>query len=584
MRRSIATLLITLFLQACSHGAKAPDAQRYDQLVIVGTNDFHGYLRPVESEFYGSKVIIGGAEWFAGHVRILERKYGDRLVMLDGGDIFQGTIESNSFLGESVMKFYNLLPYRAASVGNHEFDYGPLKRGDKDRLGAIKYLMAGAKFPYVQANIFEKKTGQLWREKNLYPHVIVSAGGYKIGIIGLTTPTTPAKTLPQNVERLEFRDLLQPTLDSIRALKADGVDFIFITTHEGGQHAGEPIYELLKALPKGSIDAVVSGHAHAQVQEFVHGVPVIQSRTRGIYFGRIDLFVDKQSRKIEPSLTKIHDMHWNCGTWFKNEAHCDQKKAKDAISAGKAKPEDYLPLRKVSYEGEEVIPDAKVIEILKPYYQKVDQLKAEKLAVAQSDFDWYESGETQMGFLFLEAFRKKFPRAKVVYLNGGGFRRRFFKGDITYGDLYEVHPFDNFSGMVRISGKALKDLLRVGVSGAQTIPSIWGVKLSYYKKNDPKFARDLNGDGKKELWESDRLASVTWEDGSPVRDEEKFWLATNDYLISGGDNTAHVFDAATGKDRVIIDITQRDTAAEYLRKHKNVKLPAKDEMRIRAIP
>ncbi|MET5012488.1 hypothetical protein AAHH80_35355, partial [Burkholderia pseudomallei] len=80
--------------------------------MIVGTNDFHGYLRTVESELGGEKVLIGGAEWFAGHVRILEKKYGDRLVLLDGGDMFQGTMESNLFLGKSVVDFYNLLPYR----------------------------------------------------------------------------------------------------------------------------------------------------------------------------------------------------------------------------------------------------------------------------------------------------------------------------------------------------------------------------------------------------------------------------------------------------------------------------------------
>lgn len=572
-----------LVLLSCAHNTP-PDAQRYDQIVVVGTNDFHGYLRPVESEFFGSKVVIGGAEWLAGHVRILERKFGDRLVMLDGGDLFQGTIESNSFLGESVMRFYNLLPYRAASVGNHEFDYGPVKRGEKDRLGALKQRMYEAKFPFLQANIFVRETGELWREKNLYPHLIVTAGAYKIGILGLTTTTTPGKTLPQNVEGLDFRDFVEPAKKAAAELRAQGAEIVMITTHEGGEHDGEPIAELLKALPPGTVDAVVSGHAHSEIHQFVHGVPVIQSKTRGIYFGRIDLFVDKVTRKIELSLTRIHGMHWNCGTWFKNEEHCDQKKARDAIAAGKAKPEDYLPLRKVTYEGEEVVPDRKVIEALKPYYAKVDKLKAEKLGSALVDFDWYPSGETQMGYLFIDAFRWKFPQAKVIYLNGGGFRRRFFKGPITYGDLYEVHPFDNFAGMVRIDGKRLKDLLRVGVSGVPMIPSVWGVKLSYYKREDAKFQRDLNGDGKQENWERDRLAELTWDDGRPVRDEETFWLATNDYLLAGGDNTSHVFDSAQGADRKIIDLSQRDLAAEYLRAHKQLKLPMNDEMRVRAIP
>ena len=96
------------------------DISEYDQLVIVGTNDFHGYLRTIETEISGEKVIQGGAEWFAGYVDILQRKFGDRLVLLDGGDMYQGTIDSNMFLGSSVVEYYNLLPYRALAVGNHE--------------------------------------------------------------------------------------------------------------------------------------------------------------------------------------------------------------------------------------------------------------------------------------------------------------------------------------------------------------------------------------------------------------------------------------------------------------------------------
>ncbi|RYZ96182.1 MAG: bifunctional metallophosphatase/5'-nucleotidase, partial [Proteobacteria bacterium] len=164
---------------AASLKSTVPNPARYDQIVLVGTNDFHGYLRPVEAGLGGEKVILGGAEWFAGHVRILEKKYGDKLVLLDAGDLFQGTMESNLFLGKSVVDYYNLLPYRAAAIGNHEFDYGDKKRGGPDYLGALKARMLQAKFPFVQANIFSTATGKPWREKNLSPSTLFEAGGYK---------------------------------------------------------------------------------------------------------------------------------------------------------------------------------------------------------------------------------------------------------------------------------------------------------------------------------------------------------------------------------------------------------------------
>lgn len=560
-----------------------PNPDLYDQLVIVGTNDFHGYLRPAESDFYGSKVLIGGAPWFAGYIHILQKKFGSNLILLDAGDLFQGTIESNLFLGKPVVRFYNLLPYRAAAVGNHEFDYGPRKEADQDRLGALKDRMAEARFPFVQANIF--RNGSLWKEKNLFPSVLFQAGKYKVGVIGLTTTTTPAKTRPQNVAGMEFRDFLEPTMKEAQELRAKGADFVLITTHEGRDDGStnSPVERLLKELPKGTVDAVVTGHSHTEIHEFIHGVPVIQSRARGLYFGRIDLFVNKVTKKIEPSLTYIHDMHRICGTWFKKEETCDQKAIRDKITAGEASAKDYLPLRKVMYEGEVVHPDAKVARVLRPFFAKADQKKKEILGEAREDFRWYPSGESQMGFLFLKAFHERFPSAKVIYLNGGGFRRLFFKGPISYGDLYEVNPFDNYGVEVRMTGKKLKDLLRLGVCGSHSIPAIWGVKVSYSKTDNPKFNRDIDGDGRFSTWERDRLLTATWQDGSEIRDTEEFWLATNDYLLSGGDNAEHIFSDIPDRKKHFSELGQRDIAAEYLRRKRGMDLPTLDENQIKVV-
>lgn len=576
-------LALLLALAACSHAkpqALTSDPSRYDQIVLVGTNDFHGYLRPNAADFGGSKVISGGAEWFAGYVRILEKKFGDRLVLLDAGDIFQGTMESNQFKGKSTMEYYNLLPYRAAAVGNHEFDYGPLKKHDKDRLGTLKKRISEAHFPFLQANIFFKKSGRRWEEKNLRASTIIEAGGHKIGVIGLTTTSTPGKTSPLNIQPLEFRDFVEPAVAEAKELRARGAELVIVTTHEGGEKPGDPIYNFLHALPKGTVDAVVSGHSHTEIHTLVNGVPVIQSKTRGVFFGRVDLFVEKATHKIDPSLTRIHDMRSICGTWFANAEKCDPKEAKDAVAAGKAKEKDFLPLRPPVYEGEAVQPDLKVRETLEPFFEKTEELRREVLGQATKDFEYLESGENQMGFLFLHAFQWKFPQAKVIYTNGGGFRRRISKGPITYGDIFEMHPFDNFAVTVEMTGKQLRSLVQVSTSGYSMIPAVLGVRLKYDSSDKPEFQRDINGDGKKEQWENNRLLSLTWEDGRPVKDDETFLVATNDYLVSGGDNTAHVFNQIPAARKHYTDFADRDVIAEYLKAHPRMEFPTKDEPRI----
>lgn len=565
--------VLSLLILSCSSQQKAPDSALYDQIVLVGTNDFHGYLKTNRNDVQGQKVISGGAEWFSGYINILKQKYGSRLVILDGGDLFQGTMESNYFLGKPVVDYYNVIGYTAAAVGNHEFDYGPRKRGELDRLGALRDRIAQAKFPFLAANIFWKKNGKLWKEKNLHSSILVSVNGHKIGIMGLTTPDTPLKTLPANTHMFEYRDFLEPARAEAAKLRAQGAELVLVTTHEGSE-VQTTLRTMLEKLPPGTIDAVVAGHAHAEVHEFVNGVPVIQSKTRGVFFGRIDLYINKATGKLEPSFTKIHPMTAICGTWYKNSESCDPK----------TKEKDLFPLRQPMYEGVAVKPDPKVAEVLKPYFAVTDELRKEVLGEAQRDFEYLPSGETEMGFLFLDAFKEKIPYARVSYQNGGGLRRKFLKGPLTFGDLYEVHPFDNFAVVVKMNGKQFKDLMRVGVSGNNMIPFVSGVKATYYDKDDPSFLRDVNGDGKKETWERDRLGTLVWEKtGKPVLDTEVFWVSTNDFLANGGDGTQHVFDPIPLKDKRYLDIFTRDLVAEYLRKHKGLPLPPQQEMRLKKL-
>jgi len=569
-------LLLFLALISCTH--TKPALELYDQIVVVGTNDFHGYLKPQIWETKEGKLVQGGASWFGGYAKILHEKYGDALVLLDGGDIFQGTLESNAFQGKSVMEFYNLLPYRAAAVGNHEFDYGPRAKNHSDRLGALKDRMAEAKFPFLAANIREKKTGRIWKEKNLLPSVMVMAKGYKVGLIGLTTTTTPAKTLPQNVKNLVFEDLLAPTNREAQELKKNGAELIILVAHEGGAEKGSPLYELLHALPAGTVDAVVAGHEHSAIFEKVNGVPMIQARTKGHYFGRIDLFINRETRKVVPQLTKIHEPTMICGNWLASEKTCESKRAQELSNANKV----IFPLRKAEYEGKVVEADAKVDQVLAPYFTLTDKKRNEVLAITPRDFEWSPPlGKNEVGELFVNAFQDHFPMAKAVYQNGGGLRKKIEKGNITFGNLYEVHPFDNYGVMVKMKGKQLKDLMRVGVSGANMLPVIGGIRAKFFLDDKDSYLRDVNGDGKKEKWERNRLAELVWEkSGKPVDDEEEFWLATNDYLASGGDKTGHVFDTIPPSGRRFSDLSTRDVVAAYLRAGKAKVLPTTDKMRL----
>jgi hypothetical protein len=68
-----------------------------------------------------------------------------------------------------------------------------------------------------------------------------------------------------------------------------------------------------------------------------------------------------------------------------------------------------------------------------------------------------------------------------------------------------------------------------------------------------------------------------------VEDKEEFWVATNDYLVSGGDSLRHVFGHIPMSKRNYLDLTQRDVGAEYLRANPGLSLPFEEKPRIEKI-
>src|SRR6478752_1736260 len=118
MRRALVSLLLVI---ACSCGTAPPASTALPApsgtvtISIVGTNDVHGHL--------------GGLPLFAGYLanlRAARAHDGGGVVLVDGGDVFQGTLESNLREGAPMVAAYDLLGYDAVTIGNHEFDYGPV--------------------------------------------------------------------------------------------------------------------------------------------------------------------------------------------------------------------------------------------------------------------------------------------------------------------------------------------------------------------------------------------------------------------------------------------------------------------------
>src|SRR5207245_8306022 len=118
-------------------------------------------------------------------------------LLFDSGDLIQGNplgdyvaVEQRLQPGQvhPVFKALNLLDYAAASLGNHEFNYG---------LDFLRLALAGARFPYVTANVFIAGPDRTSVPPLIQPYVIldrdfIDDGGIprrlRVGVIGFVPP------------------------------------------------------------------------------------------------------------------------------------------------------------------------------------------------------------------------------------------------------------------------------------------------------------------------------------------------------------------------------------------------------------
>src|SRR5690242_10848433 len=85
-------------------------------LTILHTNDLHARISPGDNN-------TGGFAYLTAVLK-KERENCTDCILLNAGDLVQGTPVSTIFHGLPVYEIGNLLAFDAATLANHEFDYG----------------------------------------------------------------------------------------------------------------------------------------------------------------------------------------------------------------------------------------------------------------------------------------------------------------------------------------------------------------------------------------------------------------------------------------------------------------------------
>ncbi|WP_173917369.1 bifunctional UDP-sugar hydrolase/5'-nucleotidase [Halobacillus sp. Marseille-Q1614] len=475
----------------------------FDVIDILSTNDVHGNIEENPEYEQGGMALVGGI------VEDFRSVNEEGTVVVDGGDTMQGTLISNSFDGLSTIETLNAIGYDAGSIGNHEFDWG---------IDVLKERMEDANYPILGANIFEEETGE--RPDWAQPYTIVEIGGYKVGIIGFATTETPETTLSTHVEGLEF-PTPAPIAEELSAeMKAKGADIVMVTSHLPGWHeetTDEIMGELadLAASENGGLDALVGGHSHERVAGHINSIPVVEADRYTEAIGHIQLFVDRDSKEIYHSEVDMLETY----------SHL----------AGEAE---------------------NVREIVDYYKDQVEEIKSEVVATTEGpitrDRKYGDLGVSQLGNMITDAMRER-AGTDIAFQNSGGIRNNINSGEITYGEVFSVLPFDNYNVTSEMTGEQIKDILEGPAEDDWNFMQIQfsGMNVVY----DPS-----QPDG-------ERVSSIELWDGTPVytkgeANDETFSVVTNNFLSTGSGDGYYTFGEVEWESDPDF---QRELFADYLR-------------------
>lgn len=254
-------------------------------LWIVHTNDTHSCVMPINPlSSDTAQADKGGFLRRASFVRQMREEH-PHLLLFDSGDFSQGSAYYNLYKGEVEVSLMNEMKYDAATIGNHEFDFG---------MDNMKRIFSMAQFPIVCANYDFSGTVL---EGLVKPYVILEREGLRIGVFGLS-PKMDGLVSAENYKGVKFEDPVSATERVVGLLRGqEHCDVVICLSHLGWDIEGIDDVEVIPATR--DIDVVLGGHSHTyfeypEIVKNADGKDVIcnQMGKNGRFVGVLHLHVD----------------------------------------------------------------------------------------------------------------------------------------------------------------------------------------------------------------------------------------------------------------------------------------------------
>lgn len=523
MQRLAAALLALSLLTACASSRPVrPSQARERTAVLLSINDV-----------YRIEGVEGGKAGGLSRVRALrtelEREHPD-LLMLHAGDLLFPSFASRMYKGEQMVAVLNDLdgdpqaddPRMFVTFGNHEFEKPKLADA-----GVLAARVKESQFHWLGGNVvFKKGAGgePLVSGGNLSRTALVESGGIRIGLFGLTIPTT-------GVEYVE--DFAGPDATA-RELTADlrrqGAEVVVAVTHLGWSDDKE----ILETLGDAGPDLIIGGHDHEHMAIQAGGRWVLKADAdaRTAVVVRLTLGSDGKPR-IEHELRALS-----------GETPRPDPEVQALVDQWQAKHEQAF--------CQQAKADPKCLEEV--YGRTRTELEAEETKIRGS--------ETSLGDWVTDRMVAAFAAcgAQAAIINSGTLRlnQDLAAGTpITRRHVEELFAYPTPLYLLRLDGATLQKVADQSVYG-------WPGSGSWLQISGWAYRHDQSARAAR------NLTLLAPAGARPVRPDETILVVTNDYVINPdiGDQDGYVMlsrdqavsgCAATGQD--LKDIVIRDLKA-----------------------
>ena len=475
-------LLLSLAVPVCA--AETTTSTTKDltgHIVILHTNDVHGGI--------------------AGYAKLAAAKEsyttsGAYTLLVDAGDYIQGDPTVSASQGKTAIELMNSTGYDAATVGNHEFDYG---------YANLKTISAQANFPILAANV--QYNGATAFDSHT---IFTAANGKKIGVFGLETPETATKAHPAKIQGVTFvggQDMMKLAQTEVDTLKAAGCDYVICLGHLGidAESTGNRSIDVLNAVT--GIDVFIDGHSHSTLDQ-------IKAATNGT--GKVgNAYLTSTGTKL--ANVGVVDIAPD-GTITTSNVPLDTLTAENADTAA--------VIQRIQ---QQIDADYGAV-----FAQSEVQLNGEKAQV--------RTGETNLGDLITDAMLWQAgtlgEKVDAAVNNGGGIRASLSVGGLTKKDINTVLPFGNTLYLVKLTGTQLLEALEASTCSLPesigAFPQVSGIE--YTVNTGAKFSSTENYPGST-YGKPNAVNRVTIQSvgGAAFDPAETYTIVTNDFLGAGGD-------------------------------------------------